>query len=250
MADLIVEGARTLTFVRSRRGAELTALGARARLAEVAPELAALVSSYRAGYLAEDRRALEQALVDGGLRAWRPRMPSSWVSTSPDWTPWCWPGSRQRVVVLAAGRPVRASRPGCAGGTHRAGRPLDTYLVHHPSALLDEPVERVVIDPANPVRDGTQLLCAATELPMGKPRSHCGRPTEVAASLIDDGLLRRRGGSITRESGVDPHPAVDIQGSAGGQVAILETDTGRLLGGVGRAGPGDGAPGCGVPASG
>ena len=30
MADLIAEGARTLTFVRSRRGAELTALGARA----------------------------------------------------------------------------------------------------------------------------------------------------------------------------------------------------------------------------
>ena len=34
MADLIAEGARMLTFVRSRRGAELTALGARARLAE------------------------------------------------------------------------------------------------------------------------------------------------------------------------------------------------------------------------
>ena len=37
MADLMVEGARTLTFVRSRRGAELTALGARARLADTAP---------------------------------------------------------------------------------------------------------------------------------------------------------------------------------------------------------------------
>ena len=39
MADLVAEGARTLTFVRSRRGAELTALGARARLDEIAPEL-------------------------------------------------------------------------------------------------------------------------------------------------------------------------------------------------------------------
>src|SRR6478735_6282641 len=34
MGNLIAEGARTLTFVRSRRGAELTALGARARLEE------------------------------------------------------------------------------------------------------------------------------------------------------------------------------------------------------------------------
>ena len=40
MADLVAEGARTLTFVRSRRGAELTALGARTRLEEIAPDLA------------------------------------------------------------------------------------------------------------------------------------------------------------------------------------------------------------------
>ena len=68
MADLIAEGARTLTFVRSRRGAELTALGARARLEDIAPELAERVASYRAGYLAEDRRALERALAEGELR--------------------------------------------------------------------------------------------------------------------------------------------------------------------------------------
>lgn len=57
MADLIVEGAQTLTFVRSRRAAELTALGARARLVDIAPELSDTVASYRAGYLAEDQRA-------------------------------------------------------------------------------------------------------------------------------------------------------------------------------------------------
>lgn len=68
MADLVAEGARTLTFVRSRRGAELTALGARARLSETAPDLVEQVASYRAGYLAEDRRELEHALSDGRLR--------------------------------------------------------------------------------------------------------------------------------------------------------------------------------------
>ena len=52
----------------------------------------------------------------------------------------------------------------------------------------------------------------------------------VAEALVDDGLLRRRGSRYFPAAGVDPHPAVDIRGSAGGQIAILETDTGRLLG--------------------
>jgi ATP-dependent helicase YprA (DUF1998 family) len=67
LADLVIEGARTLAFVRSRRGAELTALGAQRVLAEVEPALVARVSPYRGGYLPEERRALEAALVRGDL---------------------------------------------------------------------------------------------------------------------------------------------------------------------------------------
>ncbi len=234
MADLVVEGARTLTFVRSRRGAELTALGARARLAEVAPELATLVSSYRAGSLAEDRRALEQALVDGELRG---------LATT---------NALELGIDLAGlDAVVLAGFPGSvssfwqqAGRSGRRGQgalvvliarddPLDTYLVHHPAALLDEPVERVVIDPANPYVMGPQLLCAATELPIEEAEIALWSAHDVTASLIDDGLLRRRAGRYYPSPGVDPHPTVDIRGSAGGQVAILETDTGRLVGGVG-----------------
>lgn len=96
MGNLIAEGARTLTFVRSRRGAELTALGARARLEELAPDLADRVASYRAGYLAEDRRALERALADGELRGWRPPTPRSSASTSQASMPSCWPDSPAR----------------------------------------------------------------------------------------------------------------------------------------------------------
>lgn len=238
MADLMAEGARTLTFVRSRRGAELTALGARTRLEQVAPDLADTVASYRAGYLAEDRRTLERALSDGELRG---------LATTN--------ALELGVDIAGLDAVVLAGFPGTvtsfwqqAGRSGRRGQsalivliarddPLDTYLVHHPQALLNKPIERVVIDPRNPYVLGPQLLCAATELPLTDAEVRIWDAEAVAATLIDDGLLRRRPGGYFPAPGVDPHPAVDIRGSSGGQIAILENGTGRVLGttGTGQA---------------
>ena len=67
LTDLVVDGVRTLAFVRSRRGAESVAMTAERLLAEVEPELADRVAAYRGGYLPEDRRALEDALRRGDL---------------------------------------------------------------------------------------------------------------------------------------------------------------------------------------
>ncbi|KZS65491.1 DEAD/DEAH box helicase [Mycobacterium kansasii] len=238
MADLMAEGAQTLTFVRSRRAAELTALGARARLDDVAPELSGLVASYRAGYLAEDRTALEHALAEGRLRG---------VATTN--------ALELGVDIAGLDAVVLAGFPGTvasfwqqAGRSGRRGQgalvvlvarddPLDTYLVHHPAALLGKSVERVVIDPDNPYLLGPQLLCAAVELPLDEAEVRSLNAVEVARGLVDDGLLRRRGGKYFPAPGVEPHAAVDIRGSIGGQIVIVESDTGRLLGSVdtGRA---------------
>jgi DEAD/DEAH box helicase domain-containing protein len=234
MADLITEGARILTFVRSRRGAELTALGARARLDAVAPQLAGKVASYRAGYLAEDRRALERALADGDLYG---------LATTN--------ALELGVDIAGLDAVVIAGFPGTvtsfwqqAGRSGRRGQsalivliarddPLDTYLVHHPAALLDKPIEKVVIDPANPYVLGPQLLCAATELPLTEAEVASLSAEQVTSTLVDDGLLRRRSGRYFPAPGVDAYAGVDIRGSAGGQVVIVEADTGRLLGSVG-----------------
>jgi DEAD/DEAH box helicase domain-containing protein len=234
MADLVAEGARTLTFVRSRRGAELTALGARARLADVAPQLEELVTSYRAGYLAEDRRALERALSEGRLRG---LATTNALELGVDI-------AGLDAVVLAGFPGTVASFWQQAGRAGRRGQsaliiliarddPLDTYLVHHPGALLDKPIERVVIDPANPHVLRPQLLCAAVELPLTDAEIRAWNAEAVAESLVDDGLLRRRPKGYFPAPGVDPHPAVDIRGSSGGQIAILETATGRMLGTTG-----------------
>jgi DEAD/DEAH box helicase domain-containing protein len=115
--------------------------------------------------------------------------------------------------------------------------PLDTYLVHHPGALLNKPIEAVVIDPTNPHVLRPHLLCAATELPLTEEDVHSLDATEAVSGLVDDGLLRKRPSGYFAAPGINPYAAVDIRGSIGGQIMILEADTGRVLGTVdtGRA---------------
>jgi DEAD/DEAH box helicase domain-containing protein len=218
MADLVAEGARTLTFVRSRRSAELTALAARSRLADIAPHLRDTVASYRAGYLAEDRRTLERALADGELRG---LAATNALELGIDI-------SGLDAVVLAGFPGTVASFWQQAGRCGRRGQgalvllvarddPLDTYLVHHPDALLGKPV-------------GPQLLCAATELPITEDEVGAWKAEPVVHALVEDGLLRHRAGRYFPAAGLDPHHEVDIRGTSGGQIAIVETGTGRLLG--------------------
>jgi DEAD/DEAH box helicase domain-containing protein len=237
LADLVIEGARTLAFVRSRRGAEVTALGAQRVLADVAPDLVARVSAYRGGYLPEERRALEAALVDGALLG---------VATTNALELGMDIAGLDAVVV--AGFPgTRASFWQQAG---RAGRgrdealvvlvarddPLDTYLVHHPDALLGAPVEGCVLDPTNPYVLAPHLACAAAELPLTPADVDAlgGAAAEaVLAALVADGVLRRRPAGWYWPSSVDrPAGSVDLRGAGAGQVAVVESGTGRMLGTV------------------
>lgn len=240
MADLVVEGARTLTFVRSRRGAEVTALSAQRLLLQVDPELAARVAAYRAGYLAEDRRELEAALKDGRLLG---------VATTN--------ALELGVDVAGLDAVVVAGFPGTVASfwqqAGRAGRrgegslvllvarddPLDTYLVHHPAALLERAVEAAVTDPTNPYILGPHLACAAGEQPLSDEEiEHTwGSPLALLQQLSDEGTLRRRPRGWYLAAGQRPHAAVGLRGTGGMQVAVVEAATARMLGTVeaGRA---------------
>lgn len=236
LTDLVVEGARTLAFVRSRRGAELTALSAKRALSDVDDSLPERVAAYRAGFLPEERRALESALADGELLG---VASTNALELGVDIT--------GLDAVVVAGYPgTLASFWQQAGRAGRAGDgalvvfvarddPLDTYLVHNPSAVLDKPVEATVIDPANPYVLAPQLACAATELPLTPaclPAFGGSVAERVVEELVADGSLRRRptGWYWTRRE--RPHSDVDIRGSGGEQIALVEADSSRMLGTV------------------
>ena len=235
LADLVVEGARTIAFVRSRRGAESVALSARRALGEVASELATRVAAYRAGYLPEERRELERRLQSGdllGVAATNALELGVDVAGLDAVVLTGWPGT-VASVWQQAGRAGRAGQGALAVFVARDD-PLDTYLVHHPAALFGRPVETTVLDPSNPYVLGPHLCMAAAELPLTEDDLELfGPPDDVRlllADLVRRGLLRSRPKGwfwTSRE-----RPEVDIRGAGGPPVRLVETGTGRLLGTV------------------
>ncbi len=235
LADLIIEQIPSLAFVRSRRGAETLALSARRHLSDAgADELADRVAAYRSGYLPEERRALEDGLRSGqitGLAATSALELGVNVTGLDAVLVAGWPGTRA-ALWQQAGRAGRDGREAIAVLIARDD-PLDTYLVHHPQALLGAPVEATVLDPDNSYVLAPHLCAAAAELPLSEPdlASFSESAGSVAASMAADGLLRSRGGRwyCTRRGSTI---RTGLRGTDGRPVRIVEESTGRLVGTV------------------
>ncbi|KPI02526.1 helicase/secretion neighborhood putative DEAH-box helicase [Actinobacteria bacterium OV450] len=235
LTDLVVQGVRTVAFVRSRRGAELIAVIAQERLAEVNRSLPGRVAAYRGGYLPEERRALERALHSGellGLAATTALELGVDVSGLDAVLITGYPGTRASLWQQA-GRAGRAGQGALAVLIARDD-PLDTYLVHHPEALFRQPVEATVLDPDNPYVLAPHLCAAAAEIPLTEADLPLFGPAaaELVTQLEAAKLLRRRATAwhwTRRERASD---LTDIRGGGGRPVQIVEAATGRLLGTV------------------
>ena len=232
---LVATDTRTIAFARSRRAAEVLADATRRGLP---PEVADRVKAYRAGYLPEERRELERKLASGELLA---VASTSALELGIDI------GSLDAAILT--GYPgTRASMWQQAG---RAGRrqesslailvaqddPLDQYLVHHPEDLFDKPPEAAVIDPTNPYVLGPHLACASREHPMTRDEASFfgDAAPDVVAAMEERGDLVERRGRLHHRPGASPHQDVDIRSASGSLFAIVEADTGALLGTVDEA---------------
>ncbi|GAB77016.1 DEAD/DEAH box helicase [Austwickia chelonae] len=232
-------GKHTVAFTRSRAAAEILAAQARHLLTLTDGPHAdtRTIAAYRGGYLPEDRRTLEHGLRHGTIRG---LATTTALELGIDI-------SGLDTVIVAGWPGTRASwwqQIGRAGrdGTPALGifvaddDPLDTYLLHHPDAVLGEPVEAAVLDPDNPHVLSRHLLAAAAETPLTPDDSHYFGPAlhPLVDALTEHGSLRRRPHGWCWTGHGRPTDHFSLRGTTQ-VVHITERDTGRVIGTVDAA---------------
>ncbi len=217
--DLVRRHHHTIAFTRSRKGVELMYRWAADRLGRrdnIAP--------YRAGYLAEQRRDIEERLFSGTLEGVIATnalelgidvggLDAAVLTTFPGTI------SSFRQQAGRAGRRQSESLVALVGGEDA----LDQYFMTHPRELFDRTPEAVMINPTNPMLVEAHVACAAHELPL-RPDDDVwfGEGTEEAAAhLVEAGLVRVREGALFWSGRRKPASMVDIRSSGGTTFVVL-----------------------------
>ncbi len=240
LTELVLDGARSLTFTRSRHGAEMVAITARRLVREIDPSLAESIAAYRGGYLPEDRRALEGRLRSGALRALAATNALELgidISGLDAVLIAGFPGTRA-ALWQQFGRAGRGQDPSLGVFIARDD-PLDSYLAHHPEMLLGQPVEATVFDPGNPYVLGPHLCAAAAEIPLAEDGplgvdAFGPGAREAVDALTAVGLLRRRPRGWFWTDRRRASELADLRSTGGAPVTLVESVSGRVLGTVDR----------------
>ncbi|MEA2069992.1 MAG: DEAD/DEAH box helicase [Asgard group archaeon] len=162
---------QTLCFTVSRKMAELITLWTKEALSKDFPELTNKIAAYRAGYLPEERREIEQYLKKGIIQGV--------VSTN---------ALELGIDIGTLDCVIISGYPGTIISTWqqagRAGReindsiaalvafqnPLDQYFMNNPAAFFEKSHEHAIVNVRNPYIFSGHLLCASAELPINLQR--------------------------------------------------------------------------------
>jgi DEAD/DEAH box helicase domain-containing protein len=243
LARLAREGARTICFMKSRKGVEVLSRLVKDDLRTTDPAhpdghgLAEQVEPYRAGYTPQQRRELEQRLVRGELCT---------VITTDALELGIDIGELDASVVVTFPGTVaslrqmwgRAGRRGRGLAVYVAGEDaLDQFFCRHPDDFLERPVEAAILDHESPLIFRAHLLCAAHEGPLSRGDAEfLGPRWEAHAEVLESaGALRRRGGTIAASyvpgsPGSYPAAEVSLRSASSESFDIVDVSSGELLG--------------------
>jgi len=231
-AHCVRTGFRTIAFTQARKVTELIHLW----VAQLSPRLRQKVSSYRAGFLPQERREIERKLAHGELLG---VVSTSALEMGID--------IGNLDVCLLVGYPGTIINTWQRGG--RVGRSsrdaliilvakpdaLDQYFMKHPEDLFERPYEAAFLDPHNPYVVQDHLPCAAAEKPITLQDARFwphGLEGHLEQLEQDGRLTATAEGPPTwfcpRKN---PHSGVNIR-SAGETYTIFEEGTGEAIGTV------------------
>jgi DEAD/DEAH box helicase domain-containing protein len=221
---------RTIAFTQSRKVTELIYMWVK----QLVPALAEKVSSYRAGFLPEERRSIERRLARGTLLG---VISTSALEMGID--------IGYLDVCILVGYPGTIINTWQRGGrVGRSGRDslivlianqdaLDQYFIKHPSSFFDQSFEAAVIDPNNAHVVRAHLPCAAAEIPLTEDDAEFWPD-----NLRDDLDFLEANGELSRTSEGKkrwfstkkrPHLGVNIR-SIGQTFTIFDARTGGAIG--------------------
>lgn len=233
LPEIMAMGYKTIAFTKSRRATELL----HRWILDAHPDLEHRLSSYRAGFLPEERRDIERRLLEDRL--------SGVISTSAlelgmdiCGIDIClllgFPGTISAMMQRAgrAGRRERESLVILITGEDA----LDQYYARHPDELFLRPSEAAVVDAANADIVRSHLVCAAAEIPLAEKeryldaenRKHL-KPLAAERKQISGAGAKRWFPGIP-----NPHRLVNIR-SIGSTYSIHDRETGRQIGDIGSS---------------
>jgi DEAD/DEAH box helicase domain-containing protein len=229
-SELIASGARTICFMKSRKGIELILRHARDRLDD---ELADRVAPYRAGYTPAQRQEIQRKLTSGELLG---VVATDALELGIDI------GELDAAICVTFPGTVaslrqmwgRAGRRGRGLAVYIAGEDaLDQFFCRHPDEFLDRAVEAAIIDPENPEIYAEHLLCAAHEAPLSEEDEPFLGPDwrSYAEELTTAGFLRERAtGFVPRRADDYPAARVALRSASADSFLLIDASSGEVLG--------------------
>ncbi len=232
-SELLRKHVRTMTFVRSRRTAELIYVYVRDQLKPTHPIVAKRIAPYRASYLPEDRRRIERDLFEGRLLG---------ITTTNAMELGVDVGNLDATLITGYPGSI-ASAWQQAGRSGRRGErslsvmiahdnPLDQYLMRHPESFFGKSHESARISPSNPYILKPHLLCAAYEAPLTMADTEFFGPDLLwyADELQEDRFMHTQSDRWHLQPEVAyPAEQVNIRSASSDFYTLVEEDSGAIL---------------------
>lgn len=226
-SSFVQTGIRTIVFTKARKITELIYNNFKKSY----PKLCDKVSSYRSGYLPEERREIERKLFDGDLIG---VIATSALELGIDIgnLDVCilvgYPGS----IINTFQRAGRVGRGNAPAGIFMVMQQdaLDQYYIKNPEDFFKRSCEDIIVDPMNPYIAKKHLVCSAYEMPI-RYEEIDNFKSILLENIKDGSIFQSQDGRTYFTTERNPHLKINIRES-GDSYSVIDIKTKKIIGNI------------------